>query len=43
MTLTSALRKLCLTAHVAVSVGWVGACSFLAHAIASVVGQDEHY
>jgi hypothetical protein len=36
------LRKLALTAHVLVSVGWLGAvASFLALAIAGLVNQDE--
>ena len=42
MTMTPALRKLTLTTHVAVSVGWLGALAvFLAHAIASMFSQDE--
>jgi len=42
MAMTPALRKLTLTAHVTASVGWIGALAvFLAHALASVVSQDE--
>lgn len=42
MTLTPSLRKLALTAHVSTSVGWVGALAvFLAHAVASVISQDD--
>jgi len=42
MTMTPALRKLTLTTHVAASVGWLGALAvFLAHAIASLFGQNE--
>jgi hypothetical protein len=41
MTLTPSLRKLALTAHVASSVGWLGAVAgFLALAIAGLVSQD---
>ncbi|MGI8895426.1 MAG: hypothetical protein ACR2HE_07230 [Casimicrobiaceae bacterium] len=41
MTMTPSLRKLALTAHVTVSVGWLGALAvFLAHAIASLMSQD---
>lgn len=36
------IRKLALTAHVAASVGWVGALAvFLAHALASVMSESE--
>lgn len=42
MTLTPPLRKLLLTAHVTVSVGWVGALAvFLAHAAAGAMSRDE--
>jgi hypothetical protein len=42
MTMTPALRKFTLTAHVTASVGWLGALAvFLAHAIASLFSQDE--
>lgn len=42
MIMTSPLRKVALTAHVAVSVGWAGALAvFLAHALASLASQDE--
>jgi len=42
MTMTPPLRKLTLTAHVTTSVGWVGALAvFLAHALASLITQDE--
>src|SRR5712691_11299758 len=42
MTMTAPLRKLTLTAHVTTSVGWVGALAvFLAHALASLISQDE--
>ncbi len=42
MTLNPSLRKLALTAHVTVSVGWVGALAvFLAHALASLASRDE--
>lgn len=42
MTMTPALRKLTLTTHVTVSVGWLGALAvFLAHAMASLYSQDE--
>ena len=41
MTLTPALRKFALTAHVAVSVGWLGAVlGFLALALVAMVGED---
>jgi hypothetical protein len=41
MTMTSRLRKIMLTTHVASSVGWVGAvASFLALAIAGLSSQD---
>ena len=40
-TMTPRLRKLALTAHVAASVGWLGAvASFLALAVAGLTGQD---
>lgn len=40
--MTPSLRKLTLTAHVSVSVGWFGALAvFLAHALASLISQDE--
>ncbi len=42
MTMTPSLRKLTLTAHVTASVGWLGALAvFLAHALASLMSQDE--
>ena len=42
MTMTPPLRKLTLTAHIAASVGWLGALAvFLAHALASLMSQDE--
>jgi hypothetical protein len=42
MTITPPIRKLTLTGHITVSVGWIGALAvFLAHAIASLVSQDE--
>ncbi len=42
MTMTPSFRKLTLTAHVTTSVGWFGALAvFLAHAIASLISQDE--
>jgi predicted secreted protein len=42
MTMTTPLRKLTLTVHVITSVGWLGALAvFLAHALASVISQDE--
>ena len=42
MTMTAPLRKLALTAHVTTSVGWLGALAvFLAHALASLISQDE--
>jgi hypothetical protein len=41
MTMTPRLRKLLLTAHIAVSVGWFGAvAAFLALAIAGLNGRD---
>lgn len=41
MTLTPRLRKLALTAHVASSVGWLGAVvGFLALAVAGVTSED---
>ncbi len=41
-SLTPPLRKLTLTAHVTASVGWLGALAvFLAHALASLMSQDE--
>ncbi len=41
-TLTPPIRKLTLTAHVTASVGWLGALAvFLAHALASLISQDE--
>lgn len=42
VTLTAPVRKLTLTAHVTASVGWLGALAvFLAHALASLISQDE--
>lgn len=42
MTMTPPVRKLALTAHVTTSVGWLGALAvFLAHALASLISQDE--
>jgi hypothetical protein len=42
MTMRAPLRKLALTAHVTTSVGWLGALAvFLAHALASLISQDE--
>jgi len=42
MAITPPLRKLALTAHVTTSVGWLGALAvFLAHALASLISQDE--
>ena len=42
MTLTPALRKFALTAHVTFSVGWLGAVGgFLALAIAGLFSGDE--
>jgi hypothetical protein len=42
MTMTAPVRKLTLTAHVTTSVGWLGALAvFLAHALASLISQDE--
>lgn len=42
MTMTPPIRKLTLTAHVTASVGWLGALAvFLAHALASLISQDE--
>lgn len=42
MPMTPSVRKLTLTAHVTSSVGWLGALVvFMAHAIASLMGQDE--
>jgi hypothetical protein len=41
MALTPRLRKLALTAHVTVSVGWLGAVvAFLALSVAGLTGQD---
>lgn len=41
MTMGPALRKFALTAHVAVSVGWLGAVAgFLALALAALVSED---
>lgn len=41
MVFTPRLRNLALTAHVTASVGWLGALAgFLAHAVASLIGQD---
>ncbi len=41
MTMTPNLRKLVLTAHVASSVGWLGAvASFLALAVAGLISRD---
>ncbi len=43
MTMTSRLRKFVLTAHVAFSVGWLGAvAAYLALAIAGLTSQDAH-
>jgi hypothetical protein len=40
--MTTSVRKLALTAHVASSVGWLGAVAvFLALAVAGLSGQDE--
>jgi hypothetical protein len=40
--MTPAIRKLTLTVHVTASVGWLGALAvFLAHALASLISQDE--
>lgn len=42
MTMAPPIRKLTLTAHVTASVGWLGALAvFLAHALASLISQDE--
>lgn len=42
VTMTPAVRKLALTAHVACAVGWMGAvASFLALAIAGLTSRDE--
>ena len=42
MMITPPIRKLTLTAHVTASVGWLGALAvFLAHALASVISQNE--
>jgi len=42
MTMTPSIRKLALTAHVTASLGWLGALAvFLAHALASLLSQDE--
>lgn len=42
MTMSPGLRKLAFTAHVAVSVGWVGAVAvFLAFAIVGLTSDDE--
>lgn len=42
MTMTPSIRKLTLTAHVAASVGWLGALAvFFAHTLASLISQDE--
>lgn len=42
MTMSPALRKLALTAHVTVSVGWLGALAvFLAQGLATLVSADE--
>src|SRR5262245_4178676 len=42
MTMTAPVRKLTLTVHVTASVGWLGALAvFFAHALASVISQDE--
>lgn len=41
MTMSPALRKLALTVHVTVSVGWFGAiASFLALAVAGLISED---
>ena len=41
--MTPAIRKAALTAHVAASVGWIGALAvFFAHALASVVSESEY-
>lgn len=42
MIMRPSVRKLTLTAHVTSSVGWLGALAvFMAHAIASLMSQDE--
>lgn len=42
MTMTPAVRKLALTAHITASVGWLGAVvGFLALAVAGLTSQDE--
>jgi hypothetical protein len=42
MTLTPAIRKFALTAHVTASVGWIGALAvFFAHALASLLSESE--
>src|SRR5919106_4309064 len=42
ITMTSRVRKFALTAHVASSVGWLGAVvGFLALAVAGLMSQDE--
>jgi hypothetical protein len=42
MTMTPSLRKFALTAHVASSVGWLGAVAgTLALAVAGLIGQDD--
>lgn len=42
MVMTPRLRKFALTTHVTASVGWLGALAvFLAHALASLISQDE--
>jgi hypothetical protein len=41
MTMTPRVRKVALTAHVTVSVGWLGAvAAFLAFAVVGLTGQD---
>jgi hypothetical protein len=40
--MTPSIRKLALTAHIAASVGWLGALIvFFAHALASLISSDE--
>jgi hypothetical protein len=42
MTMNPGLRKLTLTAHVATSIGWLGALAvFFAHAVACATSQNE--
>jgi hypothetical protein len=41
MTMTARIRKFALTAHVASSVGWLGALAvFFVHSVASLISQD---